>query len=158
MRYAATIAIALILGSSCANADMHIYTGSPDSRATSGSARKAPEANFTGEVWIGPSYPSDDPLRPAGTLVAFRPGARTAWHSHPAGQILIVKSGTGWIQTEGGPKQQIKEGDVVWTPAGVRHWHGATATEGMTHIAITAERDGRNVDWLQHVSDEHYVR
>ena len=86
----------------------------------------------------------------------FAPGARSAWHTHPAGQILIVTSGTGWAQEEGGQKREIKPGDVIWTPPGVKHWHGATTTNFMSHIAITNMADGKNVDWLEKVSDEQY--
>jgi quercetin dioxygenase-like cupin family protein len=89
-------------------------------------------------------------------LVTFAPGARSAWHTHPAGQLLIVTSGTGWVQEEGGEKREIKPGDVIWTPPGVKHWHGATATTSMGHIAITSVVDGKNVDWAEKVSDEQY--
>jgi quercetin dioxygenase-like cupin family protein len=88
--------------------------------------------------------------------VTFAPGARTAWHTHPAGQILIVTYGTGWIQQWGAERREIKPGDVVWIPPGVKHWHGGTATNGMSHMAIQEMVDGRNVDWLEKVSDEQY--
>jgi quercetin dioxygenase-like cupin family protein len=91
-----------------------------------------------------------------GGLVTFAPGARSAWHTHPAGQILIVTAGTGWVQEEGGEKREIKPGDVIWTPPGVKHWHGATATTSMSHIAITNMVDGWNVDWLEKVSQDQY--
>jgi quercetin dioxygenase-like cupin family protein len=90
--------------------------------------------------------------------VIFTPAARSAWHTHPAGQILIVTSGTGWIQEEGGQKREIKPGDVIWTPPGVKHWHGATATNSMSHMAITNMVDGKNVDWMEQVSDDQYRR
>ncbi len=88
--------------------------------------------------------------------VTFEPGARSAWHTHPAGQILIVTSGTGWVQDWGGEKREIKPGDVVWIPPGVKHWHGATATNAMRHIAVQETIDGRNVDWMEKVTDEQY--
>jgi|SRR6266568_3209461 len=113
-------------------------------------------ANFTGAVIVEPLYAANDHTSSTGGHVIFAPGARSAWHSHPAGQILIVTSGTGWIQEEGGQKRQIKAGDVIWTPPGVKHWHGATATNSMSHIAITNVAGGRNVDWMEQVSDEQY--
>ena len=88
--------------------------------------------------------------------MTFEPGARSAWHTHPAGQILIVTSGTGWVQEEGGEKREIKPGDVIWMPLGVKHWHGATVSNFISHIAITNMADGKNVDWLEKVSDEQY--
>ncbi len=93
-----------------------------------------------------------------GGEVTFEPGARSAWHTHPGGQTLIVTSGAGWIQEEGSEKRIIKPGDVIWTPPNVKHWHGATATTEMRHVAITGLRDGRNVEWLEQVSDEDYNR
>jgi quercetin dioxygenase-like cupin family protein len=91
-----------------------------------------------------------------GGQVIFAPGARSAWHTHPAGQVLIVTDGTGWVQEEGGAKREIKPGDVIWTPPGVKHWHGATATNAMRHIAISGMVNGKNVDWLEKVTDEQY--
>ena len=113
---------------------------------------------FTGTVRIDPLFSSPDPARAAGALVTFEPGARTAWHTHPLGQTLIVTSGLGWAQVEGGPIEEIRPGDVVWFPAGLKHWHGATPTTAMTHIAITEFQNGKNVDWLEKVSDEQYRR
>ena len=97
-----------------------------------------------------------EPSRISVGSVTFERGARSAWNTHPFGQILIVTAGTGWIQQQGGQKQEIKPGDVIWTPPGVKHWHGATATNGMTHLAITELLDGRNVDWTEKVSDVQY--
>ncbi len=94
--------------------------------------------------------------RARGASVTFEPGARSAWHTHPLGQILIVTAGTGWVQQEGGEKQEIKPGDVIWTPPGVKHWHGATATSSMTHIALQESVDGKNVEWMEKVSEERY--
>lgn len=119
-------------------------------------ASKGPEANFTGQVSVEMLFPANAPARAAGASVTFEPGARSAWHTHPLGQTLIVTSGTGWVQQEGGQKQEIKPGDVVWTPPGVKHWHGATATDRMTHIAIQEALDGKMVEWMEKVSDEQY--
>jgi quercetin dioxygenase-like cupin family protein len=92
----------------------------------------------------------------AEAFVTFEPGARTAWHTHPLGQTLIVTSGQGWVQVEGGPKEEIRPGDIIWFAPGEKHWHGATATTAMTHIAIAEALDGKVVDWMEHVSDEQY--
>jgi quercetin dioxygenase-like cupin family protein len=113
-------------------------------------------ANFTGSVIVEPLYAANDHTSSTGGHVVFAPGARSAWHTHPAGQILIVTSGTGWVQQEGGEKREIKPGDVIWTPPGVKHWHGATTTNFMSHIAITNMVGGKNVDWMEDVSDEQY--
>lgn len=113
--------------------------------------------NFTGAVSVDPLLQANDPSRLAGARVTFAPGARTAWHSHPLGQTLIVTAGVGWIQQEGGEKQEIRPGDVVWTPPGVKHWHGATATDSMTQIALTEQQpDGKRVEWMERVSDAQY--
>ena len=125
-------------------------------RAGSQPPTKGGPANFTGAVTITPLFRATDRTRATGASVSFEPGARTAWHSHPAGQTLIVTSGTGWVQESGGKKQEIKPGDVVWTPPGVKHWHGATATEAMTHIAIFEHVDGKVVDWMGQVNEEQY--
>jgi quercetin dioxygenase-like cupin family protein len=119
------------------------------------SAKGSPQY-FTGSVIVDPLYAANDTTSSTGGLVTFEPGARSAWHTHPAGQVLIVSSGTGWIQEEGGQKREIKPGDVIWTPPGVKHWHGATATNAMSHIAITNVVDGKNIDWMEHVTDERY--
>jgi quercetin dioxygenase-like cupin family protein len=116
----------------------------------------APAEYFTGSVIVEPLFGAKDSMRATGGLVTFAPGGRSAWHTHPAGQILIVTAGTGWVQEEGGEKREAKPGDVIWTPPGVKHWHGATATTSMTHIAITNMVDGRNVDWLEKVSEDQY--
>jgi quercetin dioxygenase-like cupin family protein len=112
---------------------------------------------FTGSVVVDPLYAANDQTSSSGGLVTFAPGARSAWHTHPAGQVLIITSGTGWIQEEGGEKREIEPGDVIWTPPGVKHWHGATATNAMSHIAITNMLDGKNVAWMEHVTDERYL-
>ncbi len=111
---------------------------------------------FTGTVRIDPLFQPSPPARAAGARVTFEPGARTAWHTHPLGQTLIVTAGGGWVQREGGPIEEIHPGDVVWFPPGEKHWHGATATTAMTHIAIQEALDGKVVDWLEKVSDEQY--
>ncbi len=119
------------------------------------SAKGSPQY-FTGSVIVDPLYAANDSTSSTGGLVTFEPGARSAWHTHPAGQVLIVTSGTGWVQEEGGRKREIKPGDVIWTPPGVKHWHGATATNAMSHIAITNVVNGKNVEWMEKVSDEQY--
>jgi len=119
-------------------------------------SNKAPAQYFTGSVRVDPLFQRKAPSRVSGGSVTFEPGARSAWHTHPLGQTLIVTAGTGWVQQEGGPKQEIKPGDVIWTPPGVRHWHGATAINGMTHIAITEALDGKNVEWMEKVTDAQY--
>jgi quercetin dioxygenase-like cupin family protein len=117
---------------------------------------KGPADWFTGTVRIDPLFQVHPPARAAGASVTFEPGARTAWHTHPLGQTLTVTAGCGWVQREGGPVEEVHPGDVVWFPAGEKHWHGATPTTAMTHIAIQEQLDGKVVDWLEHVSDEQY--
>jgi quercetin dioxygenase-like cupin family protein len=112
---------------------------------------------FTGSVIVDPLFGANDTMHATGGHVTFEAGARSAWHTHPAGQVLIVASGTGWVQEEGGEKREIKPGDVIWTPPGVKHWHGATATNSMSHIAITNIVGGKNVEWMEKVSDEQYL-
>lgn len=124
-------------------------------RVGSKASGKGPADWFTGTVRIDPLF-GPDPARVGGALVTFEPGARTAWHTHPLGQTLLVTAGCGWVQREGGPIEEIRPGDVVWFPAGEKHWHGATATTAMSHIAIQEKLNGSNVDWLEHVSDEQY--
>lgn len=113
---------------------------------------------FTGTVRIDPLFAAQEPARVAGNAVTFEPGARTAWHTHPLGQTLIVTTGLGWVQREGGPIEEIRSGDVVWFEPGEKHWHGAALTTAMTHIAIQESLDGKAVDWLEHVGDEEYQR
>jgi quercetin dioxygenase-like cupin family protein len=117
---------------------------------------KGPVEYFNGAVRVDMLFQPADPSRVAGAHVTFEPGARTAWHTHPLGQTLIVTSGCGWAQREGGPIEQIQPGDVVWFEPGEKHWHGATATTAMTHIAIQEQLDGKTVDWMEQVSDEQY--
>ncbi len=118
---------------------------------------KGPAEYFTGAVRIDPLFQPPDPARARGASVTFEPGARTAWHTHPLGQTLIVTAGRGWVQRDGGPVEEIRPGDVVWFAPGEKHWHGATATTGMTHIAIQEALDGKVVDWMEHVSDAQYA-
>ena len=117
---------------------------------------KGPEQYFTGGVRIDPLFEAPEPARVRGASVTFEPGARTAWHTHPLGQTLIVTSGLGWTQCWGEPKEEIRPGDVIWCPPNKKHWHGATPTTAMTHIAIQEALDGKVVDWLEKVSDEQY--
>lgn len=114
--------------------------------------------NFTGQAVITALYPFTDVTRATTGLVNFAPAARTAWHTHPAGQLLIVTTGQGWVQEDGKDRRVINPGDVVWIPAGLKHWHGATATSPMAHIAVSYMQDGKNVNWLEPVSDELYSR
>lgn len=117
---------------------------------------KGPAEYFTGAVRVDPLLKTSDPARVAGASVTFEPGARTAWHTHPLGQTLIVTYGCGWVQREGGPVEEIRPGDVVWFPPGEKHWHGATPTTAMMHIAIQEALNGKVVDWMEKVSDEQY--
>lgn len=117
---------------------------------------KGPSEYFTGTVRIDPLFEAPDPARGRGASVTFEPGARTAWHSHPLGQTLIVTVGCGRAQRWGGPIEEIRSGDVIWFSPGEKHWHGATATTAMTHIAIQEQLDGKTADWMEKVSDEQY--
>jgi quercetin dioxygenase-like cupin family protein len=117
---------------------------------------KGPAENFTGNVRIDPLFEAPDPARAAGASVTFEPGARTAWHSHPLGQTLIVTAGRGRVQRWGGPIEDIGAGDVVWFEPGEKHWHGASPTTAMTHIAIQERLNGKAADWMEKVSDEQY--
>jgi len=119
-------------------------------------AQAGDDAYFTGRARIDPLFQAPAPARAAGALVTFEPGARTAWHTHPLGQTLVITSGLGWVQREGGPTEVVGPGDVVWFPPGEKHWHGATPTTAMTHIAIQEALDGTAVEWLEHVGDEDY--
>ena len=111
---------------------------------------------FTGTVRIDPLFQASDPARVAGASVTFEPGARTAWHTHPLGQTLIVTAGCGWAQQEGGPVEEIHPGDVVWFPPGEKHWHGATPATALTHMAIQENLNGKAVEWMEQVTDEQY--
>ena len=125
-------------------------------RSGSQPSTKGAAEYFTGSVRIDQPFRGSAPARVGGGVVTFEPGARTAWHTHPLGQTLIVTAGVGWVRREGGAKEEIRPGDMVWIPPGEKHWHGATATTAMTHIAIAEALDGKSVDWLEQVSDEQY--
>jgi quercetin dioxygenase-like cupin family protein len=111
---------------------------------------------FTGSVRVDPLFAASAPSRMSGGAVSFEPGARSAWHSHPLGQVLVVTAGSGRVQSWGGPVQEIRPGDVVWTPPGVKHWHGAAPTTSVSHMALQESIDGKNVEWMEKVSDEQY--
>ncbi|AGB81427.1 hypothetical protein D781_1100 [Serratia sp. FGI94] len=119
-------------------------------------SQTGPASYFTGRVRIDAPFQGSDDARVSGATVTFEPGARTAWHTHPLGQTLIVTQGRGWVQEWGGKVREMHPGDIVWIPQGVKHWHGATADTAMTHIAIAESRDGSPVAWLEQVSDEQY--
>jgi len=118
---------------------------------------KGPAEFFTGSVRIDAPFQAPTPGRAGGAIVTFEPGARTAWHTHPLGQTLIVTAGLGWTQCEGAPVEEIRPGDIVSCPPATRHWHGATPTTSMTHIAIAEALDGKVVDWMEHVTDAQYL-
>jgi quercetin dioxygenase-like cupin family protein len=126
------------------------------SRNGANPATVGPEQYFAGHAVVDALFPANEFTHGTGGHVTFAPGARTAWHTHPAGQTLIVTSGLGWVQEEGKERSEIKPGDVVWIAPGVKHWHGATETSGMRHIAISYMLDGKNVDWMEQVSPEQY--
>ncbi|WP_050470418.1 (R)-mandelonitrile lyase [Herbaspirillum chlorophenolicum] len=125
-------------------------------RAGSQASVAGPADYFTGRVRVDPVWPADKNITASGGLVTFEPGARSAWHTHPAGQQLVVVSGVGLTQEWGKPIQVIQPGDVIWCPPGVKHWHGAASATAMTHLAVTAMVDGKNVTWMEKVTDEQY--
>ena len=127
-------------------------------RAGSEPSGKGPADWFTGSVRVDPLFSAPAPARVAMAHVTFEPGARTAWHTHPLGQTLIVTAGCGWTQRDGGPIEEIRPGDVVWFPPGEKHWHGAAAATAMSHIAIQERLDGKAVEWLEQVTDAEYRR
>jgi quercetin dioxygenase-like cupin family protein len=126
-------------------------------RSGSQSSVKGPSDWFTGTVRIDPLFGASAPARAAGNAVTFEPGARTAWHTHPLGQTLIITFGRGRVQREGGAIEEVRPGDVVWFEPGEKHWHGASATTAMQHIAINESLNGKVVDWMEKVSDEQYA-
>lgn len=126
-------------------------------RAGSQPSVAGPEAFFTGRVRVDPVWAADNDISASGAHVTFEPGARSAWHTHPAGQQLVVMSGVGLTQEWGRPVQELRPGDVVWCPPGVKHWHGASSTSAMTHLAVTGTREGKNVEWMEKVSDAQYT-
>ncbi|MCC2669488.1 MAG: cupin protein [Armatimonadetes bacterium] len=125
-------------------------------RSGSRPSGKGPDDYFTGTVRIEPLFQAPDPARVVGASVTFEPGARTAWHTHPLGQTLIITEGSGLAQRWGEPIEEIRPGDVIWFPPGEKHWHGATTTTAMTHLAVQEQLDGKTADWLEKVSDEQY--
>lgn len=127
-------------------------------RVGSAPSEKGPSDWFTGSVRIDRLVQADDPARVQAASVTFEPGARTAWHTHPLGQTLIITSGCGWVQAEGSPVEEVRPGDVVWFPPNVKHWHGATDTTAMSHIAIQEALNGKVVEWMEHVTDAQYRR
>jgi len=127
-------------------------------RSGSQPSRPGPEDYFTGKVRIDAPFAGSEPARVGGATVTFEPGARTAWHTHPLGQTLIVTQGRGWIQVWGEEVQEMNQGDIVWIPEDVKHWHGATPETAMTHIAIAESLNGSPVDWLEQVSDAQYQK
>ena len=127
-------------------------------RIGSQASAKGPPEYFTGAVRIDPLFQASEPAHVLCASVTFEPGARTAWHTHPLGQTLIVTSGLGWAQSEGGPIEEIRPGDVVWFAPGEKHWHGASPTSTMTHIAVQEALDGKVVEWMEHVTAEQYRR
>jgi quercetin dioxygenase-like cupin family protein len=163
----------LVLASPPARADDATQSGANDASAAasdedsqtirimrSGShpSREGPAEYFTGSARIDPLFVAETPSRASASYVTFEPGARTAWHTHPLGQVLIVTAGTGLVQRWGGPIEEFRAGDVVRIPPGVKHWHGASPTSRMTHIAIQEELDGKNVEWMEKVTDEQYAQ
>ncbi|HEU5018999.1 MAG TPA: cupin domain-containing protein [Pseudolabrys sp.] len=127
-------------------------------RSGSKSSTKGPADWFTGTVRVDPLFTAPNPAHVSCASVTFEPGARTAWHTHPLGQTLIVTFGCGWVQREGGAIEEIRPGDVVWFPPGEKHWHGATPTTAMVHIAIQESQNGKNVNWMEKVTDQQYAK
>ena len=155
---AATVMSLSLLASAYAQANQASEGSQTITITRSGSqpSGKGPAEYFTGTVRTDPLFQPPAPARARGVSVTFEPGARTAWHTHPLGQTLIVTAGCGLVQSWGGPIETIRPGDVVWIPPGQKHWHGATATTAMTHIAIVEQLDGKSVEWMEKVSDEQY--
>jgi quercetin dioxygenase-like cupin family protein len=145
-------------GAPAAAPDLHKETQMEIDIKRNGSrpSQKGSDDWFTGNVRVDPLFQAPDPARVGAGQVTFEPGARTAWHTHPLGQTLIVTAGLGWVQREGGPVEEVRPGDVVRFPPGLKHWHGASPTTAITHIAIQESVGGKNVDWMEKVSDEQY--
>lgn len=119
-------------------------------------SNKGPADYFTGQVRVDPLFSAHEPARTSSAYVTFEPGARSAWHTHPLGQTLVVTADSGWVQAWGQPVQEISPGDVIWTPPGEKHWHGAKATTSLTHIAIQEALNGKIIDWMEKVGDDQY--
>jgi quercetin dioxygenase-like cupin family protein len=150
----ATVSIALCIPAALAQTNPMITVTRPGAQPSAA----GPAENFTGSVRVDSRFQGAAPARISGGIVTFEPGARTAWHTHPLGQTLIVTAGIGLVQEWDGPVQEIRPGDIVWIPPGVKHWHGATATNGMSHIAFSESLDGKSVEWMEKVTDEQYRR
>jgi quercetin dioxygenase-like cupin family protein len=158
MKRRAMLRVAILLAASPLVAVLSAREGAGMDITRNGSrpSSKGPAEWFTGTVRIDPLFDAPAPARAGGASVTFEPGARTAWHTHPLGQTLIVTAGLGRVQRAGGPVEEIRPGDVVWFAPGEKHWHGASPTTAMTHIAIQEKLEGKAVDWLEHVSDQDY--
>jgi quercetin dioxygenase-like cupin family protein len=157
MKLLATTAVSAALLATSALAQENRTISVKPIEATS-SFKPNPPENFTGDVRLGGTFQAATPGRVGGGTVVFAPGARTNWHTHPAGQTLIVTEGVGRVQVWGGPVQEIKPGDIVSIPAGVKHWHGARPDQAMTHISVAETVDGKSADWMERVTDEQYGR
>lgn len=155
-RFIALAASLLLLAPALASAAPPNSPAITITRSGSLPATTGSQKYFTGPVSVKMLAQPQPPSHVSAGVVTFAPGARTAWHTHPLGQILIVTAGTGWVQQWGGPREEIREGDVVWIPPGVKHWHGATATTAMTHVAIIESQDGKSVEWMEKVTDAQY--
>lgn len=149
---AAAVALSLLLSTATAAEPLRIAVARVGSQPSS----VGPEQNFTGSVRVDSRFQAAAPARVGGGIVTFEPSARTAWHSHPLGQTLIVTAGVGLVQQWDEPVQEIRPGDVVWIPPGAKHWHGASPTVGMSHVAIAEALDGKSTDWMEKVSDAQY--
>ncbi len=154
MKTAITVALSLGASAALAEADKGVQV----TRAGTHASTAGPSDNFTGAVRVDSRFSATAPATVSGGTVTFEPGARTAWHTHPLGQTLIVTAGVGLVQRWDGAVQEIRPGDIAWIPPGVKHWHGATETTGMSHIAISETLDGKSVEWMEQVTDEQYTR
>ncbi|WP_312166325.1 cupin domain-containing protein [Phenylobacterium sp.] len=150
------VAASIALSTLAATAADAQPTGQQISRAGTQASVAGPEQNFTGQVRVDPLFAATAEVNASGAYVTFEPGARSAWHTHPAGQRLVVVSGVGLTQEEGKPVQEIRPGDVIVCPPGVKHWHGAAPATAMTHLAVTGVVDGKSVEWMEKVTDEQY--
>lgn len=154
MKTVTTVALSLGAPAALAESDKRVSV----MRAGTHASTAGPSSNFTGAVRVDSRFAATAPAKVGGGTVTFEPSARTAWHTHPLGQILIVTAGVGFVQHWDGAVQEIRPGDIAWIPPGVKHWHGATETTGMSHIAISETLDGKSVEWMEHVTDEQYTR
>lgn len=155
-RIAAIVAFTMLAASAAHAQSENAMTNQQISRAGTQASAAGPEENFTGRVRVDPLFPATPEVNASGAYVTFEPGARSAWHTHPAGQRLVVVSGVGLTQEEGKPVQEIRPGDVITCPPGVKHWHGAAPNTAMTHLAVTGIVDGKSVEWMEKVTDDQY--